>query len=99
MADVRRLPTAVAENWDWQLRAACRSLDSAHFFHPDRERGSRRVERDEGAKRVCRRCPVIVECRRHALAAHEPYGVWGGMTEEERRAAWSGSGTVRRTVA
>ena len=29
---------------------------------------------------------MIVDCRNHALAAHEPYGVWGGMTEEERRA-------------
>jgi WhiB family transcriptional regulator, redox-sensing transcriptional regulator len=27
---------------------------------------------------------VIEECRRHALAAHEPYGVWGGLSESER---------------
>lgn len=97
MVDVHRLPRPVTENWEWQLRAACRAMDSAQFFHPDRERGGPRIDRDEAAKTVCRSCPVIVPCRRHALAAHEPYGVWGGMTEEERRAAWSAP--AQRTVA
>ena len=35
---------------------------------------------------MCATCPVIINCREHALATHEPYGVWGGLTEEERRA-------------
>lgn len=30
--------------------------------------------------------PVLEECRSHALRTHEPYGVWGGMSEDERRA-------------
>jgi WhiB family redox-sensing transcriptional regulator len=30
------------------------------------------------------RCPVRVECATHALAVREPYGVWGGLTEDER---------------
>ncbi|HWC78872.1 MAG TPA: WhiB family transcriptional regulator [Pseudonocardiaceae bacterium] len=97
MVDVHRMPTAVSENWDWQLRAACRDLDTAQFFHPDRERGLRREERDAKAKQVCHSCPVIVECRRHALATHEPYGVWGGMTEKERQVALAD--TTTRTVA
>ncbi|HEY0817037.1 MAG TPA: WhiB family transcriptional regulator [Pseudonocardia sp.] len=54
------------------------------FFHPDRERGANRAQRDDSAKQVCRTCPVIAECRRHALAVQEPYGVWGGLTVEER---------------
>ena len=33
---------------------------------------------------VCRTCPVRAECAAHALAAREPYGVWGGFTESER---------------
>jgi WhiB family redox-sensing transcriptional regulator len=33
---------------------------------------------------VCRRCPVLEQCRLHALSAHEPYGVWGGLSESER---------------
>ena len=43
-----------------------------------------RTLREAKAKEVCRRCPVIEECRRHALATHEPYGVWGGLSESER---------------
>lgn len=89
MVDVHRLPGPVAQHWAWQLRAACRDLDNARFFHPERERGARRIERAEDAKAVCRGCPVIVECRHHALVTREQYGVWGGMTQEERRTAWS----------
>ena len=86
VADVRRLPLPVTAIWDWQLNGACRGIDSAVFFHPDRERGSAKVLRDLRAKEVCARCPVIEECRRHALEVQEPYGVWGGMTVTERAA-------------
>jgi WhiB family redox-sensing transcriptional regulator len=84
VADVRRLPGPVIETWDWPIRAACRDLDSSVFFHPDRERGPARHGREVRAKRVCARCPVIDECRRHALTVQEPYGVWGGLTAGER---------------
>ena len=86
MADVRRLPVPVAESWEWQLRAACRNLDSTMFFHPERERGPARAERETRAKMICRVCPVIEQCLRHALAVDEPYGVWGGTSPVERRA-------------
>jgi WhiB family redox-sensing transcriptional regulator len=33
---------------------------------------------------VCADCPVIESCRRHALEVQEQYGVWGGLSEEER---------------
>ena len=38
------------------------------------------------AKAVCASCPVIDNCLRWALAAREPYGVWGGLSTEEREA-------------
>jgi WhiB family redox-sensing transcriptional regulator len=95
MADIRRLPAPLAQTWDWQLQAACRDLDSAQFFHPEHERGMRKAKREEQAKAICHRCPVLQACREHALSAHEPYGVWGGMTEEERRLELR----TRRTVA
>jgi WhiB family transcriptional regulator, redox-sensing transcriptional regulator len=85
MADVRRLPVPVAELWEWQLRGACRNLDNELFFHPERERGPARAERETRAKMICRVCPVIAECRAHALRADEPYGVWGGLSATERR--------------
>jgi WhiB family redox-sensing transcriptional regulator len=37
------------------------------------------------AKSICRVCPVIAQCLRHALRADEPYGVWGGRSAAERR--------------
>ena len=86
VASVRPLPTPVTEVWDWQLQAACRGMDGAVFFHPERERGAAKEGRDERAKAVCRTCPVIASCRRYALEVQEPYGVWGGLTAAERAA-------------
>ncbi len=90
MSDLRRLPGPVAERWDWQLQAACRRLDSTRFFHPDNERGSARAERIAAAKSVCAHCPVISACAGHALSVREPYGVWGGMSEEDRELIHAG---------
>jgi WhiB family redox-sensing transcriptional regulator len=84
MADFSRLPGPNADLWDWQLSAACRGVDSALFFHPEGERGAARVARETAAKEVCQRCPVRVQCAQHALAVREPYGVWGGLTEDDR---------------
>jgi WhiB family redox-sensing transcriptional regulator len=84
VSDLSRLPGPVAELWDWQLRAACRGLSSEIFFHPDNERGPARSSRDAQAKAVCASCPVREPCRSHALEVKEPYGVWGGLSEDER---------------
>jgi WhiB family transcriptional regulator, redox-sensing transcriptional regulator len=86
MADVHRLPAPVTDIWDWQMHGSCRGMSSDLFFHPDRERGPARVLREARAKNVCRGCPVLAQCRAHALAVHEPYGVWGGLTVDERKA-------------
>lgn len=84
MADIRRLPDPVSEVWEWQVRGACRGMDSAYFFHPEGERGPARANREAQAKQICQGCVVLEQCRRHALAVHEPYGVWGGLSESER---------------
>ena len=84
MTEMTRLPKPVASNWEWQYEGACRSLPTEMFFHPDGERGPRRRAREIAAKAVCASCPVIAQCRAHALAAQEPYGIWGGLTEDER---------------
>ncbi len=90
MADVRKLPVPVTDIWNWQLRAACRTIDSGVFFHPEGERGEYKTSREARALRVCQSCPVLETCRRHALAVEEPYGVWGGQTEGERAAILRG---------
>jgi WhiB family redox-sensing transcriptional regulator len=84
MADFSRLPGPNADLWDWQLHGLCRGKDSSLFFHPEGERGAARSSRESAAKEICMNCPVQISCADHALKVREPYGVWGGMTEEER---------------
>jgi WhiB family redox-sensing transcriptional regulator len=74
----------LVENWVWQSQAACQGMDTTSFFHPPRERGKTRRDRVAAAKRICHQCPVIAQCLEHALRVREPYGVWGGRSEEER---------------
>lgn len=73
--------------WQWQYDGLCRTLSPDLFFHPDRERGPARRRREENAKQICSHCPVRQQCRDHALAGGESYGVWGGMSEHELREA------------
>src|SRR3954452_22170389 len=86
MTDISRLPGPQAELWEWQLLGSCRGADTELFFHPEGERGPRRSRREAAAKTICAGCPVLRECRAAALAAREPYGVWGGLSEHEREA-------------
>ena len=100
MADISRLPGPNADLWDWQLVSACREADPDLFFHPEGERGPSRVNRETAAKKVCADCPVLRQCRAHALAVREPYGVWGGLSEEDREAMYAtGTGPRRVTFA
>lgn len=98
MADIRLLPGPVAEVWEWQLHGACRGADADLFFHPEGERGPSRVARELAAKALCARCPVLQQCAAHALAAREPYGVWGGLSESDREDIYARSGRGRRIV-
>jgi WhiB family redox-sensing transcriptional regulator len=94
MTTVNRLPGPVADLWEWQFDGACRSESPDVFFHPDGERGPSRRNRDGAAKAVCLTCPVLRNCREHALRVREAYGVWGGMTESEREAVYAGSASA-----
>jgi len=84
ITDVSRLPGPQLEKWEWQMFGACRREDTELFFHPEGERGPSRSNREASAKAVCATCPVLMSCREHALAAREPYGVWGGLSEHDR---------------
>lgn len=91
MAELSRLPGPVMDLWEWQYQGRCREADPSLFFHPEGERGGTRRRRDESAKAICATCPVIEQCREHALAVREPYGVWGGLSEDERQAILTGT--------
>lgn len=98
MAEISRLPIPVMEEWEWQYKGACRDLDPEAFFHPDGERGPRRRNRENAAKAVCASCPVIVACRAHALAVQEPYGIWGGLSEDDRAVILERQGVTPLTI-
>ncbi|WP_297566070.1 WhiB family transcriptional regulator [uncultured Arcanobacterium sp.] len=84
VARIKDVDRALVDFWDWQVKGTCSTMDPEFFFHPEGERGGPRRRRIERAKRICQHCPVILECREYALDHREPYGVWGGMSEEER---------------
>jgi WhiB family transcriptional regulator, redox-sensing transcriptional regulator len=76
--------TTTADNLaEWWTLAACQSADPDLFF-PISASGPARTQ-VERAKAVCAGCPVRSDCLRYALAAGPLQGVWGGLTEEERR--------------
>jgi WhiB family transcriptional regulator, redox-sensing transcriptional regulator len=83
---------------DWRDSAACRDSDPESFF-PIGTSGPALLQVEQ-AKAVCRSCDVVRECLKWALDSGEDAGVWGGMSEDERRAIKRRSGLrVIRTVA
>jgi WhiB family redox-sensing transcriptional regulator len=68
----------VAEEQEWQERALCAQTDPEAFFP---EKGGSTRE----AKRICQGCDVRSECLEYALAHDERFGIWGGLSERERR--------------
>ncbi|MFN3601651.1 MAG: WhiB family transcriptional regulator [Dietzia sp.] len=75
--------TAADDRWGWVDRGSCVGNPDLFYNSDDDPKGQRR-RKEELAKQVCDHCPVLVECRRYALASGELYGVWGGLTELER---------------
>jgi WhiB family transcriptional regulator, redox-sensing transcriptional regulator len=69
---------------EWSDRASCLSAEPEQFF-PVGGAAAAQWE-TTAAKRVCDRCDVLTACRDYALATRQPFGVWGGLDEEERRA-------------
>ena len=63
---------------DWEDKALCRTADADIFFAP----GGTQEHR---AKAVCRSCPVRFDCLAYALKHRVEHGVWGGLTDRERR--------------
>jgi WhiB family redox-sensing transcriptional regulator len=66
------------EDLGWQERALCAQTDPEAFFP---EKGGSTRE----AKKVCRSCEVRAECLEYALEHDERFGIWGGLSERERR--------------
>ena len=67
-----------ARGLSWQDRALCAQTDPEAFFP---EKGGSTRE----AKKVCRACDVRADCLEYALEHDERFGIWGGLSERERR--------------
>lgn len=71
----------------WQRQAACRGPESALFYPPATpEPRPEREARERRAKAICASCSVRSPCLEFALEIREPHGIWGGLSESERRA-------------
>ena len=76
--EVFPLTDGAEEELGWQERALCAQTDPEAFFP---EKGGSTRE----AKKVCLSCEVRGECLEYALAHDERFGIWGGLSERERR--------------
>lgn len=73
----------MSETADWRSKAACRDKDPELFFHVGNT--SAAYQQVEEAKTVCNNCSVVKDCLKCAIEHNEDYGVWGGLSEDERR--------------
>jgi WhiB family redox-sensing transcriptional regulator len=78
--DGPRAPRWPFEIPEWMDRALCAQTDPEAFY-PDPDKGGSTRE----AKSVCARCTVSAECLDHALNHDERHGIWGGLSDRERR--------------
>lgn len=94
VATIRRVKD---DNSDWRTRSACKDVDAELFF-PVGTSGPALLQTEQ-AKAVCRRCPVRDACLEWAIDSVAD-GIWGGMTDEERREERTRRGLwTPRTVA
>ncbi|MGB4967495.1 MAG: WhiB family transcriptional regulator [Candidatus Saccharimonadales bacterium] len=79
---------------DWRDDAACLGTDPEVFFPEGAKREA--ALQAEMAKRICKSCVVVETCLKWALETGQDSGVWGGHTQDERRALKRRSARVRR---
>jgi len=70
--------TSTTMNMSWKQFGGCKGVD-ADIFYPVTD------EEADAARAVCAECPVRETCLEHAITVREKHGVWGGLTERERR--------------
>lgn len=86
-APLPTVPVVAVNLNDWTLFGACKGHPLAADFYPPfhTERKHERLARERRAKSVCAVCPVRRRCLQQAIAVDERYGVWGGLSSDERR--------------
>ena len=72
------LEVPITDERPWVVFSACRDADPDFFFPATREE-------EEHALAICATCPVRLDCLEYALEARERFGIWGGLTEKQRK--------------
>lgn len=70
-------PTDYILSMKWQRRAACKGKDAEMWF-PTRQTSAE-------AKKICNRCPVKTECLEYSLITEQEWGLWGGVSQRQRK--------------
>ncbi len=79
-------PVLARSELTWRASAACQGSTAAAFYPPNTtETRDERLRREASARELCGRCAVRQACLEYALYVQEPYGIWGGLNEMERR--------------
>lgn len=81
--DTKPAALHLTRNYDWRDDGTCRQTDPELHFPVAHTQGWKKQTRQ--AKQVCAGCPVIEECLKWALETGQTAGVWGGLSEQERR--------------
>lgn len=69
----------------WSAQGVCATHEDPDMWFPDKDEPARRDE----ALKLCSTCPVVRECRQHAIDTRQRSGIWGGTTAGARRREWS----------
>jgi WhiB family transcriptional regulator, redox-sensing transcriptional regulator len=78
----------------WRLAGACSGSGDPQLWYPEGD-GPQFTRQIQRAKLACAGCPVRPECRAHAFEVNEEHGIWGGLTEQERRSIRRARATAR----
>jgi WhiB family redox-sensing transcriptional regulator len=85
----------IFDEWEWQDLSACREVDPEIFFLEHNKRNVQKKKKEKVAIQICKACPVVQQCLAHSLAVPEFYGVWGGVTADQRIAMLRKKGFTR----
>jgi WhiB family redox-sensing transcriptional regulator len=87
VSSILPLPVSLAQSEPtWRASAACQGSTAAAFYPPNTtETREQRLRREGAARDLCSSCAVREACLEYALYVQEPYGIWGGLNELERR--------------
>ena len=89
------VPAPIKEiTMDWRDKSACLTVDPELFF-PVGNTGPA-LDQIDKAKQVCAQCPVVENCLQYAIESNQDSGVWGGLSEDERRALKRRAARARR---